>query len=281
MAKQNKLYVISLPIGQALDLSPRARSALEEADLIAAEDTRVFKTFATSLGITTKKVISYHDHNEKNSALGLIDLLKGGQSVALVSDAGTPGISDPSHHIVDLCFKEKITVTPIPGVSAVTAALSVCPIGGNAHTFLGFAPSKSNERKKLFEDLKKLEHRFVFFESPHRLIDHLTDALAVYGNISLFLAREMTKRYEEFLFEDIERLLENFKKKEPKGEFVMVYPPIEPVFDKKDFDQWLVEQIEEGSSNQDILKAAQSRTKMNRKSIYSQLIELKQRTKKV
>ncbi|MGE3973215.1 MAG: 16S rRNA (cytidine(1402)-2'-O)-methyltransferase [Bdellovibrionales bacterium] len=275
MVAQNQLYVISTPIGQNLDLSPRAKSLLSDVDVIAAEDTRVFKTLANELGIKVKKVVSYHDHNERNSALGLIQLLKQGQSVALVSDAGTPGVSDPSHNILELCYKEGIRVVPVPGPSSVMAALSVCPIGGAAHSFFGFVPSKSGERKKFFKKLSTLEHRFVVFESPHRVVEHLQEALEIFGDSPLFIAREMTKKFEEFLFANISEHLAHFEEKPPKGEFVFIYAPVANETTDKDFDQWLDSQLREGLSHQDILKAAQSRTKMNRKTIYSKILALK------
>ncbi len=274
---KGKLYVVSLPIGNLLDLSPRAEKALQDADIVAAEDTRVFQTLSQAKNLSVKKILSHHEHNERQSALGLIDLLKAGKSVALVSDAGTPGIADPSHHLVSLCYEFKIPICPIPGPSSVTAALSVCPIGGSAHTFVGFAPSKSNARRKLFKELSLLDHRFVVFESPHRLKDHLQDALDTLGDTHVFIAREMTKTFEECAFGPISQHLADYSSKAPKGEFVLVYAPTPKALESEDFDQWLEARVKEGQATSEILKQSASRTKMKRKSLYTKILNLKKK----
>jgi 16S rRNA (cytidine1402-2'-O)-methyltransferase len=220
---KGRIYSVALPIGNAKDLSLRAQETLKAVDWIAAEDTRAWEKIRIELGLPLKPCFAFHDHNEEASALGLIQLLEQGQTGALVSDAGTPQVSDPGHHLLRLCFLHQIQVQPIPGPSSLTSALSVTPIGGASHFFGGFLPSVKNERRELFQKLTTSPaDRLVFFESPHRIQDTLEDIREVFGNIPMSIHREMTKTYEEHLSGLTQTFIEQFKKTAPRGEFVLV-----------------------------------------------------------
>ena len=212
------LYIVSLPIGNSYDISLRALKTLQNSDLIAAEDTRVFKAFSLKHQIKYKKLISYYKNNERPKKI--ISELKKGLDVCLVSDSGTPRISDPGDSLVNLCYKEKISVKSVPGASSLTAALSVCPFRIESFYFLGFLQPK--KLKESFEKVKDLETLLLMFEAPHRLIKHLELAKQVFSR-NLFVAREITKTYEENVFGSIEEVQTHFKNKPIKGEFVLVY----------------------------------------------------------
>jgi 16S rRNA (cytidine1402-2'-O)-methyltransferase len=220
---KGRIYSVALPIGNAKDLSLRAQETLKAVDWVAAEDTRAWEKIRTELNLPMKPCFAFHDHNEEASALGLIQLLEQGQSGALVSDAGTPQVSDPGHHLLRLCFSHQIAVQPIPGPSSLTSALSVTPVGGTSHFFGGFLPSNKNDRRDLLQKLTTSPaDRLVFFESPHRVQESLEDIREVLGNISMSLHREMTKAYEEHLSGMAQTFIDQFKKVPPRGEFVLV-----------------------------------------------------------
>ena len=176
MSSNGILYVVALPIGNPEDITLRAQRILSKVDVVAAEDTRTFQLFASQLDIATTKVVAYHEHNEHASSEGLIKLLEDGMKIALVSDAGTPNISDPGRLLVSRALKANITVTAIPGPSALALALSLCPIGGNSHFFGAFPPVKTKGRRELFKQIQGVSERLVFFEAPHR--SFLFDILA-------------------------------------------------------------------------------------------------------
>jgi 16S rRNA (cytidine1402-2'-O)-methyltransferase len=273
--KTAALYVVALPIGNMADLSPHAQHVLSLVDIIAAEDTREFKNIVDAFSLSNKKVFAYHDHNEKESAKGLIGELLNQKSVALVSDAGTPNISDPGYHLLQECFAHNIPVIGIPGPSALTLALSICPIGGATHFFGGFAPQNKNGRIAFFKAKSKVAHRIVLFESPHRLLEHLEDAQKIFKG-KTFVLREATKKFEEYLYLEIPDLIRHFKKQEPKGEFVIVYPgqeaealSLEDL--KKEIETFLKEKIKPT----DILKKLQGLTSLGRREIYDLITEMK------
>lgn len=192
------LYIVATPIGNLEDITLRALRILREADLIACEDTRQTRKLLDHYGIA-KPTISYHDHNEAARTAELIERLERGESVALVSDAGTPLISDPGYRLVAAAVAAGIAVVPIPGPSAVTGALAAAGLGTDSFRFCGFLPPKTSQRRKVFEELKHESCTLVFYEAPHRILEALEDIAAVMPARPVAIARELTKLHEEFL----------------------------------------------------------------------------------
>lgn len=192
------LYIVATPIGNLEDITLRALRVLKEANLIACEDTRQTRKLLDHFGIA-KPVVSYHDFNEASRAAELIARLERGENVALVSDAGTPLISDPGYRLVAAAVKAGVTVTPIPGPSAVMGALSAAGLATDSFRFCGFFPPKSGQRRKALEEQKREECTLVFYEAPHRILETLEDIAAVMPSRPVVIARELTKLHEEFL----------------------------------------------------------------------------------
>ena len=217
-----KVFVISTPIGNLDDVSPRVRQAIEEADLIACEDTRRSGRLLSHLGIK-KRMLSMHDHNERKRLPQLVEALEQGLVVAIVSDAGTPLVNDPGFLLVREAARLGIRVEPIPGPSAILAALVVSALPPYPFTFVGFPPVKVKRRRHFFRQLKSLEHTLIFFESPHRLLSCLTDALAELGDRPAAVCRELTKLHEEVLRGPLSEIHASLSKRAVlKGEFVVV-----------------------------------------------------------
>jgi 16S rRNA (cytidine1402-2'-O)-methyltransferase len=193
-----ELYIVATPIGNLEDITLRALRILREADLIACEDTRQTRKLLDHYGIA-KPVTSYHDHNEQERTAELIERLKRGESIALVSDAGTPLISDPGYRLVRAAIAAGITVVPIPGASAVTGALAAAGLGTDAFRFCGFLPPKTSQRQRILEELKNEDGTLVFYEAPHRILETLEDIATVMRGRPVVIARELTKLHEEFL----------------------------------------------------------------------------------
>ena len=214
------LYVVGTPIGNLADLTYRAEATLKAVDLIAAEDTRTSRKLLGHYNISTP-LVAYHDNNEINQAKKLFDKLNKGDSIAIISDAGTPGISDPGYRIANLAGKENIEVVTIPGPSAVTAALSVSGMPTDHFYFEGFLPPKKG-RKTRFELLESLPATVVIFESPQRVIRTLKDIHNYWGNRIISVCRELTKMYEETLLSTVKDAEVYFSKSKPKGEFVLL-----------------------------------------------------------
>ncbi len=193
-----RLYVVATPIGELDDLSPRARRVLGAVGLIAAEDTRVAKTLLGHLGIDGAKLWSCHDHNEAQRAGPVVERLLAGEDVALVSDAGTPLVSDPGYRVVSAVIEAGLDVVPIPGPSAPLAALVASGLATDRFGFYGFPPSKPGKRRSFYESLATLPGTLVFFEAPHRIVDSLADAATVFGERQACLAISLTKQWERF-----------------------------------------------------------------------------------
>jgi len=192
------LYVVATPIGNPDDITLRALKVLAEVEIIAAEDTRDTGRLLKHHGITGR-LIAYHDHNEKNRATELVQRLRAGASVAVVSDAGTPTVSDPGYRLVTAALEAGLRVVPVPGVSAAVTALSVSGLATDAFSFIGFAPRKTGPRRALLQRLAQRSETLIFYESPRRVTALISDLMAVLGDRPAVLGREMTKPYEEFL----------------------------------------------------------------------------------
>ena len=215
------LFVVATPIGNLEDLTHRAERILKEADWIAAEDTRHTGQLLTRLGIKAK-FISFHEQNEKNRTPEILEKLKRGETVALVSDAGTPSISDPGFVLVRECHKFQIPVYSIPGPSAVLAALTSSGLPTNRFLFEGFLPKKPGKRRGRIEELKELEATLIFFESPFRTAKLLNDLHQILGSRPAAVGRELTKKFEETQTGTLAELAEHFSNHPPKGEITVV-----------------------------------------------------------
>jgi len=217
------LYIVATPIGNLDDITLRAIDTLRKVSTVAAEDTRRTRTLLSHLDIKTK-IISYHQHNEARRAPSLIADIKDGQDIALVTDAGTPGISDPGRVIINMAFEQGVDVVPIPGASAVTATLSVCPFLYDRYLFYGFLPAKRTVRKKSLDKLRGYDMPVVFFISPHKLSETIEDIYEIFGNRRVFLAKEITKIYESFQLDTLANILSAIRENRTniRGEFTLV-----------------------------------------------------------
>jgi 16S rRNA (cytidine1402-2'-O)-methyltransferase len=218
------LYITATPIGNLEDITLRALRILKEVDVIAAEDTRHTRKLLTHFEITTP-LISYYREREQERSVQLVNRIIAGESVALVSDAGTPGISDPGAVLVTLAHKRGLNIVPVPGPSALATALSVSGVTDSSFLFLGFAPSKKSQRKTLLTSLSDHPHPIVFYESPRRIQSLLTDILQIMGDRNGFWARELTKTHEDLQVGTIRELLDVASSRNNRGEFVLIVHP--------------------------------------------------------
>ncbi len=225
--KSGQLYLVSTPIGNLEDITLRAIRILKEVDAIACEDTRHTQKLLNHYGIK-KRLVSYHEHNENTRAPELISELQNGSSIALVTDAGTPIISDPGHRLGALCAENKIPVIPIPGASAALAALAGSGISAERVLFIGFLPARQGERRRALAELATNSATLVFFEAPHRIANMLSDAAEILGPRPTALARELTKLHEEFLRGTLADLAKKLNSTPLKGEFTLVIGPPAP-----------------------------------------------------
>ncbi|HEV8344649.1 MAG TPA: 16S rRNA (cytidine(1402)-2'-O)-methyltransferase [Candidatus Binatia bacterium] len=215
------LYVVATPIGNLEDITLRALRILKEVDLIAAEDTRHTKGLLSHYGITTP-LTSCHEHNERAKAHALVERLERGNKIALVSDAGTPTVSDPGYLLVREAIKAGIQIIPIPGASALTAVLSASGLAANAFVFEGFPPPKRQERKAWLRELESESRTIVFYEAPHRLKESLQDLFEILGDRELVLAREVTKVHEEFIRGRLSQVMAEIDRRDVRGEVVLM-----------------------------------------------------------
>ena len=215
------LYLVATPIGNLNDISLRALETLRAVDYIASEDTRHTGRLLKHFEIN-KPQISFHEHNEDRAVTRIINLLLEGQDVALVSDAGTPGIADPGYILVRQAIDEQLPITMIPGPSAVIMAIVLSGLPAHSFTYRGFPPRKSGKRIRFLEIDQDSPHTLVFYESPYRLKAFLEDALLVYGDRQAAVANELTKLYESMTYDRLSELLSSFENEEPRGEYVVV-----------------------------------------------------------
>ena len=214
-----KLYIVATPIGNLEDITLRALKILKEVDLIAAEDTRQTLKLLNHFEIS-KPLISYHRHNEDVKSNILIEKLKNGENIALVSDAGTPGICDPGEEVIKKAIDEEIDVIPIPGACAMINALIASGISTSEFSFLGFLPLNKKLRKEKIEEIKKSEKTVIIYEAPHKMKNTLQDLKVILNDRKIVLARELTKIHEEFIRKNINELLENIENM--KGEMILI-----------------------------------------------------------
>jgi len=225
---QGVLYVVATPIGNLEDITHRAVRILRQADLIACEDTRQTRKLLDHYGIATATV-SYHEHNEAARAEELVRKLEGGATIAQVSDAGMPGISDPGYRLIRLAIEKGIPVIPVPGPSAVIAALVGSGLPADTFEFHGFLPAKSGQRRTALESFRSTPHTIVVYEAPHRIREALEDIVAVLGpGRPVVVARELTKIHEEFIRGTAKEVLLRLQDRETKGEITLLIGAGEP-----------------------------------------------------
>ncbi len=219
------LYIVGTPIGNLEDITLRALKTLAEADLIAAEDTRRTRKLLSRCEIAGKRLESHHDHNKGARTPGLLRRLEQGESVALVTDAGTPGLSDPGYYLVKRAIEAGIDVVPIPGPSALTAALSSSGLPTDRFAFEGFLPVKSGRRQRRLEELSRETRTVVLFESPHRIAKLLSELEERMAGRQVVIARELTKIHEEFLRGTVREVAEKIGRRKARGEYVVLIAP--------------------------------------------------------
>ena len=224
-AQPGHLYVVATPIGNLADLTERARAILAQVDLIACEDTRTTGGLLTRLGMR-KELFSYHEHNETEAAEQLVERLTQGQSVAVVSDAGTPALSDPGFRVVRACRRRGLAVIPVPGPSALTAVLSASGLPTNGFLYVGFLPPKSAARTAFFEKYRDFEYTLVLYESCHRIDKAVDEIVATLGESRVVcVAKEVTKLHEAFFVGPVAGVRTRLAKASLKGEFVLLVAP--------------------------------------------------------
>lgn len=227
-----KLFLVATPIGNLEDITLRAIRILQEADIVAAEDTRHTLKLLNHLNIK-KNLISYYKENEKNKSEILIKKLMEGKNIALVSDAGTPGISDPGEEIVKVCIENNIEIIPIPGACALINALICSGLNTREFIFIGFLSTNKKEKQNKLEEIKNENKTLIFYEAPHKIKNTLEIMLAIFGNRKIVLARELTKIHEEFIRGSIAEILEKIEN--IKGEFVILVEGSEKKDEEKEF----------------------------------------------
>jgi len=281
------LSIVATPIGNLEDITQRALRVLREADLIACEDTRHTRKLLNHFAITTA-TISYHEHNEKERAEELCEALESGKNIALVSDAGTPLISDPGFRIVQAAVDRGISVVPIPGASAVITALSVSGLPTDQFLFAGFLSARTGARRAKLNELRTVAGTLVFYEAPHRIKATLQEALEVLGNREAVIAREVTKLHEEFARGSLSQLIERLSSSEaPRGEMVLIISGQAaelPSPSTTDPNVRLVERIEqlegEGMDQKSALKQAAKELGVKRADAYRMMVNQKNRRSK-
>jgi len=275
MQESGKLFVVATPIGNLEDITLRAIRVLKEVALVAAEDTRRTRTLFEAYKISTP-LISLHEHNEFKRSRTLMDRLREGHDVAYVSDAGTPGISDPGFVLIRQALQGGIQVIPIPGVSACIAALCVSGIPMDSFVFMGFLPARGNRRRELLASLNNESRTMIFYEAPHRLTDSLEDIGSAFGNREIVIARELTKLHEEISRGGPQDLLAGLLGRRIKGEITLVIAGREP-----ESKAWSDEDIrslyfryrkEAGLSDRDVVDRIVEETGMSRKRVYAIVI---------
>jgi len=268
------LYIVATPIGNLEDITFRAVRILREADLIACEDTRQTQKLLGHYGIS-KRLVSYHEHNEQSRSVELIAELQSGKNIALVTDAGTPLISDPGYRVVAGARKAGIPVSPIPGPGAFLAALSASGLGTDSFIFAGFLPAKKTQRRQVLESWKAAPATLVCYEAPHRIVEALEDIDEILGEREIVLARELTKIHEEFLRGTPRELVETLRERPPlKGEItLMVAKRATPEPDDRPLEEAVEELVQAGVSKMEALKTVAKRRGLSKREVYKQLNE--------
>ena len=266
------LYLVPTPIGNLGDISQRCRETLEAADFIAAEDTRVTLKLLNHLGIK-KSLVSYYEHNKAAQGSRIVERILGGETCALVSDAGSPAISDPGEDLVKQCAAAGISVCAIPGPCAAITALSISGQATGRFCFEGFLSTAKKSRREHLESLKSEQRTMIFYEAPHKLLTTLSDMAEVFGgDRPLSLCRELTKLHEEVVRTTLSEALERYTENPPKGEFVLIVAGAKPeekeIPSETDAAARLAELIAQGLSRKDAVKQAAKELGLSKNAVY-------------
>jgi 16S rRNA (cytidine1402-2'-O)-methyltransferase len=265
------LYLVATPIGNLEDITLRALRVLRESDLVACEDTRQTGKLLAHFGID-KPMVSYHEHNEAARTQDLVSKLDGGIDVALVSDAGTPLVSDPGYRLVTAALAAGISVVPIPGASGVLSALSGAGLPTDAFRFCGFLPPKQGQRKKALEALRGEDCTLVFYEAPHRILDALVDVAAAYGERPVVVARELTKLHEEFLRGTADQVRTQLAARPSvKGEIVLLIGKGAPLASDTPIEEAVRELEQKGVPRMDAIKQVARERGLSKREVYKQV----------
>ena len=275
-----KLYLVATPIGNLEDITFRAINVLKEVDLIAAEDTRHTLKLLNHYEIT-KPLISYHRHNEDVKSDVLISKLLEGQNVAIVTDAGTPGISDPGEEIVKVAIENNIEVVPIPGACALINALIASGLKTKEFTFYGFLPLNKKNRNSVFDRIKKEDKTVILYEAPHKLVKTLEDILEIVGDVSCVLAKELTKMHEEFIRGNISGIIKNLNEKDSiRGEYIILLDlthnennDVEDDVIEKSIEEQYEIYKNQGMLKKDIIKQISKNKNVHKNEIYKLFID--------
>jgi 16S rRNA (cytidine1402-2'-O)-methyltransferase len=281
------LYLVATPIGNLEDITLRALRILREADQIACEDTRHTQKLLNHYEIS-KPLVSYHEHNEMTRAPELLIALEQGAKIALVSDAGMPLVSDPGYRLVTLCLRHKISVVPVPGPSALLAALAASGLPNQEFLFVGFLPARSGERHRALERLRIEDRTIILYEAPHRVQECVADAIEVLGDRPACLAREVTKLHEEFLRGKLSEVLASLVERPARGEITLLIGPADAAEARNHADsaQSLAARVEElmhqaKLDRKEALKLAAKERGMTRRAAYDEIVSSRANEDKV
>ncbi|ARV58653.1 16S rRNA (cytidine(1402)-2'-O)-methyltransferase [Nostocales cyanobacterium HT-58-2] len=276
--KPGTLYVVGTPIGNLEDMTFRAVQTLQTVDLIAAEDTRHTGRLLQHFQIKTPQV-SYHEHNRSSRIPELLEQLSDGKAIALVTDAGIPGISDPGYELVKVCIEAGIPVVPIPGANAAMTALSAAGLPTDRFVFEGFLPAKGQQRRSHLEFLETEPRTLIFYESPYRLRDTLQDFAEIFGNHrQIVIARELTKLYEEFWRGTIEEAIAHYSQRDPQGEYTLVVagkPPTQVQLSEEELKTELEKIMSQGISRSQASRQLAKETSLPRRHLYQLALSIK------
>ncbi|MBE6047680.1 MAG: 16S rRNA (cytidine(1402)-2'-O)-methyltransferase [Clostridium sp.] len=277
-----KIYLVPTPIGNLKDITLRALEVLKKVDIVAAEDTRQTLKLLNHFEIK-KTLISYHQHNEQGKSEDILQLIEEGKSIAIVTDAGTPGISDPGAVIVQKCIQNNYEFEVLPGATAITTALVYSGLDTTKFIFRGFISRENKERKQLFEEVRDSKETLIFYESPHRLLNTLSILMKELGNRKISVCRELTKLHEEITRGSIEEVIEVFSNRTIKGEFVLVVEgKTQDEIDREHREQWQDLSIEEhiisvmnqGLSKKEAIKRVAKERGMQKNEVYKIATEI-------
>lgn len=275
-----KLYLCATPIGNLEDITLRVLRTLKEVDLIAAEDTRNSIRLLNHFEIKTP-MTSYHEHNKIEKAYQLVDLMRQGKNIALITDAGTPGISDPGEELVRICYEEGIEVTSLPGAAACITALTMSGKKTRRFAFEAFLPREKKEREEILKEMAEETRTLIVYEAPHHLLKTLKELREVLGERKLTICRELTKKYEEKLLITLSEAVNYYEEKEPRGEFVLVIEgKNREEMKKQEREAWENVSLEEhmkiyeekGMTRKDAMKAVAKDRGISKREVYQGLL---------
>jgi 16S rRNA (cytidine1402-2'-O)-methyltransferase len=267
------LYIVATPIGNLDDMTMRGVRVLREADAIACEDTRQTRKLLDHFGIS-KPMVSYYEHNEAARAAELVERLRGGENIALVTDAGTPLVSDPGYRVVRAAIDAGITVTPVPGPSAALAGLAASGLATDAFRFCGFLPPKKLARRRILEDLREEDCTLIFYETPHRIVEALGDIAEVMGGRQVVIAREVTKLHEEFLRGTAEEIRADLAARATvRGEITVLIGKGAGVVDERPVEDAVRELETQGVSRMEAIKQVAKARRIAKRDVYRRVVE--------